>query len=119
LILLLLFVFVLLEETSSLQLLTKTLYFALTVNLSLMVKFMETLKLSLMLHFSLTLHVPHTLQLLLLLQLSLTLRLGLFNLPAPHAVIASPKVHINLFLVSSPPLSPLSLSLSPFFSLML
>jgi hypothetical protein len=87
------------EFGSSLQLLTKTLDFPLTVNFSLTVQFMETLKLSLMLLFSLTLHVSHTLQL------------------SPHVVITNLTVNIYRFSVNKPPLSPLPLAVSHFFSL--
>jgi hypothetical protein len=93
-------------------LLLHTLYFSLTVHLSLTVKLLETLELSLMPHFSLVLHVPQTLHLLPSLQLSLMLSLFLLRLPAPHVFISKLKVNVYLFLVHLPPVLPLLHSLS-------
>jgi hypothetical protein len=87
------------ESGSSLQLLTKTLEFPLTVNFALTVQFLQTLKLSLMVLFSLTLPVSLTLQL------------------SPHVVITNLTVSIYRFLVNRPPLSPLPHAVSSFFSL--
>jgi hypothetical protein len=94
-----LFLILLFESGSSLQLLTQTLDFLLTLKFALTVLFLQTVDLSLMLLFSLTLPVSLTLQL------------------SPHVVVSYLTVSSDRVLVGTPPLSPLLNAVSTFLSL--